>query len=572
MTKFITTFALSIFAHCVLAQFGWTKITSTSNPIVTFSAPGTYKGAAWIDVDNDNDVDLFASPNFLFINQGGGNFTQSPQTFITPLQNPAGCSFADIDADGDNDLVIAENPSAVFLNDGIGNFTQINNQFSNFVNYPSWACAIGNATNDKFLEIILAHATPFHAGPPQTCRYYINTGSFAPQQKINYAFTDTLKPYTVPFWSDYDLDGDMDLFIASGPANGTPQYDVCYQNMKIETGNDSLKRLTAPLFAAQKQDGQCYNFIDYDNDQDLDLCLTNYISAPTRLYQNNGGVYTAITTPFTNTGNNLSNCWGDYDNDGDMDVIISRDNIATRLYNNLGNGTFTLSTQALSVPASVGGVVNGDFDNDGDLDVFMSGSAGAKGLYRNDTIAGNRKWANIKLTGVNSNVSGLGAIVKIKATIYGNPVWQMREVNAQNTFQGQNDLRLHFGLGNAVMLDSVLVNWPSGTDQVFTNVPANIFYTLVEGNQLLSLTTIKDNDLANLQFSIFPNPANETVIITAFEKGNYNYELINITGEIVANGVGESNTEIDLLSLKSGIYFIKIRSKNENACYKLIKN
>ncbi|MBA2613528.1 MAG: VCBS repeat-containing protein [Bacteroidetes bacterium] len=572
MTKYFFTLACCMLSGGIFSQFGWTKITSTLNPIVTMSAPGTYKGAAWIDVDNDDDVDLFASPNFLFINQGGGVFSQSSQTFLTPLQSFAGCSFADIDADGDNDLVIAENPSAVFLNDGLGNFSQINSQFTNFSSYPSWACAIGNATNDKYLEIIFAHAAGFHAGTPQTCRYYTSTTSFAPLQKVNFAFTDTLKPYTVPFWSDFDLDGDMDLFIASGPASGTPNYDVCYKNMKIETGMDSLKRLTAPLFTSQKQDGQCYNFIDYDNDKDLDLCLTNYSSAPTRFYKNNGGVYTTISTPFTNTGNNLSNCWGDYDNDGDMDVIISRDNTSTRLYSNLGNGTFTLLTQNLSVPSSIGGVVNGDFDNDGDLDVFMNGSAGSKGLYRNDTVAGNRKWINIKLTGVNSNISALGAIVRLKATINANPVWQMREVNAQNTFQGQNDLRVHFGLADATVIDSLMVNWPSGLIQTFTILPGNNFYHLTEGTAIVSVTGVKKEDQLANEFKIFPNPTDHNLTIAAFTEGKYDYHLMNSVGEIILVGRAEGNKILDISEFKDGIYFLRINSDTKNYTYKVIKN
>ncbi len=572
MTKFSITFAFCIFSKCIFSQFGWTKVNSATNPVVTFSAPGTYKGAAWIDVDNDNDVDLFASPNFLFINQGGGNFTQDPQTFITPLQNPGGCSFADLDADGDNDLVIAENPSAVFLNNGFGYFIQVNNQFTNFTNYPSWACAIGNATNDKFLEIIFAHAAGFHAGPVQTCRYYTNTTSFLPMQKTNFAFTDTTKPYTVPYWSDYDLDGDMDLFIASGPASGTPNYDVCYQNMKTETGADSLKRLTAPLFASQKQDAQCYNFIDFDNDKDLDLCLTNYLSAPTRFYLNTNGIYTSITTPFTYAGNNLSNCWGDYDNDGDLDVIISRDNTATQLFSNLGNGTFTLSSQALSVPAAIGGVVNGDYDNDGDLDVFMNGSAGAKGLYRNDTVAGNRKWINIKLTGVASNVSALGAIVKIKATIYGVPVWQMREVNAQNTFQGQNDLRVHFGLGDAALIDSLIINWPSGLDQNFISIPAGNFYNVTEGNSINTITKIKTENSSSDDFQIFPNPANNCLTITSSIKDKYAYKIVNESGKVILSGKAEGNRTLDVSGFETGIYFVNIISGTKNHTYKIIKN
>ena len=71
-------------------------------------------------------------------------------------------------------------------------------------------------------------------------------------------------------------------------------------------------------------------------------------------------------------------------------------------------------------------------------------------LYgRNDAVAGTRKWVNYTLKGTLSNKSAIGARIKIKATINGNPVWQTRMISAQNSFQGQNDLRVHFGLNDA---------------------------------------------------------------------------------------------------------------------------
>jgi hypothetical protein len=184
--------------------------------------------------------------------------------------------------------------------------------------------------------------------------------------------------------------------------------------------------MTSELFAIQIQDGQCFNFVDYDNDGDFDLCLTNYYSAPTRFYKNNGGTYLSIPTPFTTATTNIANCWGDYDNDGDLDVIITNDNQITRYYRN-DNGVFVFLSNGLSTPTATNGAANADYDNDGDLDVFFNGvgnngNTTSVGLYRNDTVAGNRKWVNIKLTGTASNKSALGAIVRLKSTINGQPV------------------------------------------------------------------------------------------------------------------------------------------------------
>lgn len=64
------------------------------------------------------------------------------------------------------------------------------------------------------------------------------------------------------------------------------------------------------------------------------------------------------------------------------------------------------------------------------------------------------------------------------------PTWQIREILAQNTFQGQNDLRVHFGLNAAAKIDSVEVVWLSGKKDVFTNVLPNQFYQITEGGAI----------------------------------------------------------------------------------------
>ncbi|MGZ3884890.1 MAG: FG-GAP-like repeat-containing protein, partial [Bacteroidia bacterium] len=413
------------------------------------------------------------------------------------------------------------------------------------------------------------HAAGFHAGIAKPSKYYINTGNFSPQLKTGYAFTDSLRPYTVPYWSDYDLDGDMDLFIASGPANGTPAYDYCYKNLKIETGKDTLQRMTSELFASQKQDGQCYNFVDCDNDGDFDLCLTNYISAPSRFYKNNGGTYTSVTTPFTFTGNSLANCWGDYDNDGDLDVIITRDNAVSQEYRNDGTGTFTLLSAGISVPAGASGVSNGDYDNDGDLDLFFNGLNTARSLYRNDTVALSRNWINFNFTGTVSNTSAIGTIIKLKAVINSVPVWQLREVNAQNSFQSQNDLRVHFGLDKATVVDSVIVKWPSGLQQTFSNMAVNSFYQVTEGNPFIPLAIAADDKRSD--FTAVPNPASDRIEIRFSDEHKlYAFELLDLAGHSVYKGKSAGFSTVNTSALESGIYFLQLSIGNETASKKII--
>ena len=548
----------------LFAQGGWRHVDDDDNDVSTYTTIRNYTGAAFTDINNDGWPDIFAAPFSIFLNNGNGKFTLSAPISFVPQSGTSGCSWADIDNDGDNDAVIACTPSRIFLNDGTGNLTSVTNDFEGLNNYGSFGCAIGDMDGNSNLEIIFAHANGFHPpSKPMPCKLYIGSQTgFSPTLSTGYPFTDTLGPYTNPYWSDFDMDGDMDLFVATGPA-GSAGLDFCYKNMKKETGRDSLQRMTTELFAAQTQDGQCYNFVDVDNDSDFDLCLTNYYGVSSRLYINNKGTYSLKTTPFTTTATNLANCWGDYDNDGDLDVIITNDNAPATYYRNNGGANFTYLPNGFSTPTATCSAVNADYDNDGDLDVFINGigNNGATvsvGLYRNDTVAGQRSWVSFALTATKTNRSALGTIVKIRAIIQGQPVWQMREVTAQNSFQGQNDIRLHFGLNDATLVDSLVIIWASGVIERYNNVPAKKFYRIMEG---VDFTTLVDEQPLSANFGIYPNPASSevTIVLPQLLDDSATYVITDVRGKKVLAGQLESQKQpINVSALSEGVYFIHV--------------
>lgn len=559
--------------NMLFAQGGFTKVVDVSNPVTTFTTAGIYKGAAWVDFDNDQDIDLFAAPNRLFRNDGNGVFTQLIDLPFSPIQNPGGASWADLDQDGDLDCIVAQDPSGVYLNDGAGTFTDVSSQIPGLSNYPSWGCAIGNMNNDAHPDFIFAHAAGFHTTGPFPSKLYRNsTNTVNPVMLTGYTLTDSVKPYTVPYWSDFDLDGDMDLFVASGPGGG-PGPDFCYRNMKIETGSDSLLLMTTELFASQLQDGQCYNFIDYDHDNDFDLCLTNYAGAKTRFYSNDGGIYVEKQFPFTTTNPNLANAWGDYDNDGDLDVLISSDNVPVKLYLNNGNATFTNAIQ-LSV-AGTCGIANGDYDNDGDLDLFMHGSGSARALFRNDNVNTNN-WVMLKCEGVASGTSAIGTIVRVKATINGNSYWQIRELSAQNSFQSQHDMRLHFGLGDASIIDSLEIRYPSGATTLITGIAVNTFYCHVENSPTLCLLSdLIDSADPLSDLSLYPNPSDSFVKIeTASSQFYDSWEVLDVNGKVLNQQIGKTNfaQPINVSFLPGGTYLVRAFAGNKVTTLKLVKN
>ena len=123
-----------------------------------------------------------------------------------------------------------------------------------------------------------------------------------------------------------------------------------------------------------------------------------------------------------------------------------------------------------------------DHDRDGDLDLFVARTNfGRNALYRNDVGSVNN-WVSIKCVGASSNRSGIGAKVRIKATINGNQIWQLRQISSQSGFMGQDEMRAHFGLGDALMIDSLIIEWPGGGTDIRTNITSRQFLTIREGS------------------------------------------------------------------------------------------
>jgi PKD repeat protein len=468
--------AATLLVSSIMGQ-NFTRITDQSNPVAASNYPTNYTGAAWVDIDNDGDLDLHTSGGFLFENDGSGNFTQLNTKIESNQigQLGTGVSWADFDNDGDIDCAIAGNPSTLFRNNGNGTFQQYDaNDFNPSNGFLGWSCAWGDYDNNGYVDLVISHPAGF-IGPKSPSFLFDGFAGGALVKNDQFEFSEIEAPYTVSIWSDFDMDNDYDLFIGSGPA-GVAARDFNYINSLSDNGTANLDRMDNLPMGTDLQDGQVWNWIDYDNDGDLDGYLTNYGGAPNRFYQNNDGTFESITNELTFNGSYLANTWGDVDNDGDLDVFITGDT-DNRFFLNNGDRTFTQVSGIISSNASSVGATLGDYDKDGDLDIFISGQV--SGLYRNDNSNSN-SWLNITLKGNVSNASGIGAKVKAKANINGMDVWQIREVSAQNSFNSHNSLQQHFGFGNAVIADSVVIHWPSGTIQSLTDVTLNQFINIDE--------------------------------------------------------------------------------------------
>ena len=158
------------------------------------------------------------------------------------------------------------------------------------------------------------------------------------------------------------------------------------------------------------------------------------------------------------------------------------------LYRNLGNGRFQDISErggsGLSAPNCSRGAAFGDIFHSGQIDVAVNNINAYPSLFRNQSPAPN-SWLLVKLVGTKSNRSAIGSRVIVEA---GN-LRQTQEVRSGGSFCSQNDLRLHFGLGNTREAERVVVHWLSGAEEILERVPVNRLVTIQEGKGIIAQET-----------------------------------------------------------------------------------
>ena len=548
------------------AQY-FTKITT--GPIA--NTPGDSRSVNWVDVNQDGFVDCFISNgpaggqnNTLHMNQGGGSFVLAQNDSIVLDNTPSdGATFGDADNDGDLDAFVANwyNVDNLFyVNNGNGLFTKDNAQIiSNDLGYSETA-AWGDYDKDGLLDLYVTNS-----GGLRRNFLYHNDGNMSFTKILSGTIvTDNFYSRSAN-WTDIDLDGDLDMFVT----NENSQNENIYRN----DGAGAFTKLTTGPLLTNGRHTMSSSWGDYDNDGDLDVFLANDNNF-NALFRNDGNFNfvkilndTVVKTP----SRSFSSAWSDVDNDGDIDLFVTNAfAVGTKLLNyfyiNNGAGGFTRNSSDAIVSDSAWsyGCAFGDYDNDGFEDLAVATCRYANidqpdFLYHNNGNGNN--WLGVTLVGMQSNKSAIGAKIRIKAIINGNPVWQLREISSQSSYCGQNDMRAHFGLGNATQVDSIKVEWPLGNVDYFTGVGPNQFLTYTE--QLV--VTGKEEFKINSDFYVEPNPAHDKVSLHAGSLGFRKGETVELSGldgkllyhEVVPSDLSVVEIDITKLNITKGLYFLK---------------
>ena len=472
------------------ARLHFTDVTEQSG----LKPRGYGMGVATGDVNNDGWVDLYLTGfgrNQMFRNNGNGTFSDvSSRSGISDQSAwSVSASFVDVDRDGWLDLFVG-----------------------NYLNYR--------------LE---THTPCFNrSGPPDYCppdvyraqpsRFYRNRGDGTFVDATAAAgMAREFGPALGVATADFDGDHWIDIFVANDQK----------ENQLWINQRDGTFRNMAPLWgAAVGENGEVKANMgidagDFDNDGDEDLFITELTGQGSTLYTNIGsGLFEdqsarqgirVPSLPFTGFGA----AWLDFDNDGWLDIISVNGYVTQNLealgphnpfplqqrkqvFRNRRTGGFeevTARAGAVFQLAEVSrGAAFGDIDNDGDVDVLIGNAAGPARLLIN-RIGSRHHWLGLRLVGGSTSLTAepehrrrvgqtghrrdmVGTRVAVTLA-NGSIVW--RRARADGSYASANDPRVVVGLGESSAPVSVRVIWPSGRVETWSDVPADRYTTLGEG-------------------------------------------------------------------------------------------
>ena len=467
------------------------------------------RGSAIFDYNNDGYLDIVFGSAYgglnLFRNNGDGTFTDvSIESGLDTAVNTFATVAGDYNNDGFCDLYVTRQgfyvgEGQLFRNNGDGTFTDVTESSGlKDVWGPAFTASWVDYDNDGFLDLFISNnlGALFERKTPN--RLFHNNGDGTFTDVTGKTGIDTIWPTIGAAWGDYDNDGFMDVFLT----NGLGRSQLFHNN-----GDGTFTDVSEKAGVYVPGFGGPAFFFDYDNDGWMDI--GHYIwsdhddvvytlrngegppnGQPLRVYHNNrDGTFTLVSKELGLTGcwGTMSGSFGDFNNDGHIDLLLGNgspklDRLDPAVLLETDGHKFRNTTFAAGLPLTgkTHGANLADLFGDGRLSAIIIAGGAYPGdllttnVFYPKTLPGN--YLNVRLVGVQSNRSAIGARVSIEA----GGGKQYREVSGGTNF-GCLPLEQHFGLAKLEKVDAVEVRWPSGLKQRFTDIPINKTLEFTEG-------------------------------------------------------------------------------------------
>jgi len=498
-------------------------------------------GVVMDDFDNDGFLDLMISSTGLdssmryFHNNGNGTFTDwSEPAGLKGLTRGLNIIQADYDNDGFVDVLVLRGgwlgqngrfPLSLLHNNGDNTFTDVTEKAGLLRFHPTQTAVWFDFNGDGLLDLFIGNETIPGSGAEDPCELFRNNGDGTFTECAAESGVAAIGWVKGVVSGDFNNDGRPDLYLSrlgapnilfrnDGPAGGdkSPKAPWHFTNVAAAAG------VTEPI-----RSFPCM-FFDYDNDGWLDIFVSGYAitnagdiladyldSAPPtaerpRLYHNNrDGTFTDATKQMGlwKVLESMGANFGDLDNDGWLDFYVGPGDplpgtlIPKRMFRNDGGKRF----QDVTTAGGFGqlqkghGIAFGDLNNDGDQDIYsVVGGHLYFDHYPHQLFAnpghGNH-WLKLKLEGVKSNRSAIGARIKVVAKSAAGEREIHRVVGSGGSF-GASPLRQEIGLGQAENIVRVEIFWPvTGKTQVISGLALDRCYAIREGEDQARETVLK---------------------------------------------------------------------------------
>ena len=484
-------------------------------------------GGVLFDFDRDGDLDIYlvqgnslTAPNPNLINRLYRNDAQA----FTDVTVDTGCGdsgygmgvvAADYNGDGYQDLYVTNlGPNVLFRNNGDDTFTDVTIAAGVTCDLLSTSAAFADIDQDGDLDLYVCNYVGYSLDGDIPCYYqdiriycgpndyqgiedtlYRNNddGTFTDITRVSGTYIPNTRGLGVVF-TDLDNNGLLDIYVAN---------DMNPNTLFINQGEGKFVEEGTRRGCAYNADGIANGSMgidaqDFDNDGDIDLWMTNFSLEANCLMVNDGDGYFDDFTFDLDLAKPSFHLLGfgtlftDYDNNGWKDLIVGNghiwDNVCLidpsmsypqplQVFANF-KGQFQNKTDQIGLDQNqyvVRGLIRGDIDNDGDVDLVLCQSNRHVVVLRNEV--GNRQsWIVFRLIGKGKNTDAIGSRVQLTT----NGITQTSEVICGASYLVGNDMRLHFGLDDADVIEKVTIRWADGTLQTLKDISARQMLTVTQ--------------------------------------------------------------------------------------------